>query len=74
MAQAFVAAAQQSGPRGGDKVYSTNWGMLGAVRRAGRGAFMIRSMLSLEPATVTNRSYPLLFQTGETSYGRAPKS
>ena len=27
-------------------------------------------MLSLEPATITNRSYPLLFQTGETAYGR----
>jgi hypothetical protein len=27
-------------------------------------------MLSLEPATVTNRRYPLLFQTGETAYGR----
>jgi hypothetical protein len=26
-------------------------------------------MLSLEPATVTNRRYPELFQTGETAYG-----
>ena len=26
-------------------------------------------MLSLEPATVTDRRYPLLFQTGETAYG-----
>jgi hypothetical protein len=26
-------------------------------------------MLSLEPATVTRRKYPLLFQTGETAYG-----
>jgi hypothetical protein len=30
---------------------------------------MLRSMLSLEPATVTSRRYPLLFQTGETAYG-----
>jgi hypothetical protein len=30
---------------------------------------MLRSMLSLEPATVTDRRYPLLFQTGETAYG-----
>lgn len=30
---------------------------------------MLRSMLSLEPATVTERRYPLLFQTGETAYG-----
>ncbi len=27
-------------------------------------------MLSLEPATITNRSYPELFQTGETAYGK----
>jgi hypothetical protein len=26
-------------------------------------------MLSLEPATVTDRRYPELFQTGETAYG-----
>ena len=31
---------------------------------------MFDTMLSLEPATVTNRSYPLLFQTGETAYGQ----
>jgi hypothetical protein len=30
---------------------------------------MLRSMLSLEPATITNRRYPLLFQTGETAFG-----
>ena len=27
-------------------------------------------MLSLEPATITGRRYPLLFQTGETAYGK----
>ena len=31
---------------------------------------MFQLMLSLEPATVSNRSYPLLFQTGETAYGK----
>jgi hypothetical protein len=31
---------------------------------------MFQSMLSLEPATVTNERYPLLFQTGETAYGK----
>jgi hypothetical protein len=35
------------------------------------GSFMFQSMLSLDPATVTNRRYPLLFQTGETAYGKA---
>ena len=31
---------------------------------------MLRSMVSLEPLTVQNRRYPLLFQTGETAYGQ----
>jgi hypothetical protein len=43
--------------------------MLGAIHKLGRGSLMLRSMLSLEPATVTDRRYPLLFQTGETAYG-----
>jgi hypothetical protein len=69
MGQAFIVATQQSGPRGGDKVYSANWGMLGAVHRLGRGSIMLRSMVSLDPLTVTSRRYPLLFQTGESAYG-----
>jgi hypothetical protein len=52
-----------------DKLWSTNWGMLGAVHTLGKGSIMLRSMLSLEPATVTDRRYPELFQTGETAYG-----
>ncbi len=70
MGQAFVVGTQQGGPRGGDKVYSANWGMLGAVHRLGGGAIMLRSMVSLDPLTVTNRRYPLLFQTGESAYGK----
>src|SRR4051794_4032081 len=69
MAQAFLVDTQQSGPRGGDKFYSTNWGMLSAIHRLGGGSLMLRSMMSLEPATVTDRRYPLLFQTGETAFG-----
>jgi hypothetical protein len=71
MAQAFLVDTQQSGPRGGDKFYSTNWIMANAEHRAGEhGAFQFNLMLSLEPATVTNRRYPLLLQTGETAYGQ----
>jgi hypothetical protein len=71
MAQAFLVDTQQSGPRGRDKFYSTNWFMAGAEHRIGEnGAFQTDVMLSLEPATVTNRRYPLLFQTGETAYGK----
>jgi hypothetical protein len=71
MANAFLLDTQQSGPRGGDKFYSSNWGMITAGHRVGaNGAFQADLMLSLEPGTVTNRRYPLLFQTGETAYGR----
>lgn len=70
MAQGFINDTQQSGPRGGDKLYSGNWLMAGAEHRVGaKGAFQAELMLSLEPATVTDRRYPLLFQTGETAYG-----
>jgi hypothetical protein len=69
MGQAFLVDTQQTGPLGADKLYSTNWGMLGAMHRMGRGGVMLRTMLSLEPATITERRYPLLFQTGETAFG-----
>jgi hypothetical protein len=67
---AFVEDIQQSGPRGGDKLFSTNWFMGEAEHKFGGGTFSIRTMLSLEPATVTDRRYPELFQTGETAYGK----
>jgi hypothetical protein len=71
MGLGYLVDTQQSGPRGGDKLYSPNWFMAGAVHRIGaNGSLMITAMLSLEPATITNRSYPLLFQTGETAYGK----
>jgi hypothetical protein len=71
MGDGFVVETQQSGPRGGDKLYSTNWFMGTAEHRAGaNGAFQLDLMLSLEPATVTGRRYPLLFQTGETAFGQ----
>lgn len=66
---AFVLDTQQSSPRGGDKFFSTNWFMLMAQRSLGPGQLTLRAMLSLEPATITNRRYPLLFQQGETAYG-----
>lgn len=70
MGLGFLSDIQQSGPRGGDKLYSTNWLMASAEHRVGTsGAFETVLMLSLEPATITERRYPLLFQTGETAYG-----
>ncbi len=69
MAQAFVVDTQQSAPRGGDKFYSANWFMASALHSVGRGSVALTAMVSLDPATVTNRRYPLLFQTGETAFG-----
>jgi hypothetical protein len=68
-ANAFVLDTQQSSPRGGDKLFSTNWFMPMAERKFGPGQLTLRAMISLEPATVTSERYPLLFQQGETAYG-----
>jgi hypothetical protein len=68
-ANAFIADIQQSGPRGGDKFFSTNWLMPMLTNKWGAHALTLRTMLSLEPATITDRRYPLLFQTGETAFG-----
>ncbi|MBI4460098.1 MAG: hypothetical protein HY648_08580 [Acidobacteria bacterium] len=66
----FVNEIQQTGPRGGDKFFSTNWFMGMAERKVGTGSFLFRAMMSLDPLTVTKRRYPELFQTGETAFGR----
>ena len=69
-ANVFALDEQQSGPRAADRFFSTNWFMGMAQRRAGPGTFTARAMLSLEPATITGRQYPLLFQQGETGFGK----
>jgi Cu/Ag efflux protein CusF len=66
---AFINQVVQSGPRGDDKLFSTNWIMGMADRPLGGGHLMLRSMLSLEPLTV-GKKYPELFQSGETIGGR----
>jgi len=70
MGQGFLVDTQQSGPRGGDKFYSPNWWMASAFHSVGRGTLELQAMISLEPATITDRRYPELFQTGETAYGK----
>ena len=66
----FLNEIQQTGPRGGDKFFSTNWFMPMAQRKVGKGTLTLRTMLSLEPATVSQRRYPELFQQGETAFNR----
>src|SRR5579864_3768112 len=70
MGSAFLVDTQQTGPRGSDKFFSESWGMFAASHQAAGGTFMFQLMLSLDPATVTERRYPELFQTGETAFGR----
>ena len=82
-ANAFAADTQQQadGHRGRDAFFSTNWLMpmaqrsFGAGRADGNGTrggqLTLRTMLSLEPATVGRRNYPELFQQGETAFGAA---
>jgi len=67
---AFVNALQQSGPRGYDKFFSTNWFMPMAQKSFGQSQLTLRAMISLEPATATHRFYPALFQQGETAFGK----
>ena len=68
--EVFLNEIQQTGPRGADKVFSTNWFMPMAQRNLGRGTLTLRTMLSLEPATVSAQRYPELFQQGETAFGK----
>jgi hypothetical protein len=65
----FLQYDRQDGPRGADQFGSLNWGMLMGSRRIGAGWLQLRTMLSLDPATVTGRGYPLLLQSGETYRG-----
>ncbi len=72
MAHGFVFAQydKQSGERGDDQFGSLNWAMLMATHDLAGGRFQARTMLSLDPFTVTNRGYPLLLQSGETHQGQ----
>ena len=73
---AFIADTQQQAQshRGGDELFSTNWLMPMAMHPLGPdgkyGRLTLRTMLSLEPATITSRNYPELFQQGETAFGK----
>jgi hypothetical protein len=66
----LVAEQQQTGPRGHDKLYSANWIMPMALHSFGAGQLTLRAMFSLEPATISGRYYPELFQQGETAFGK----
>ena len=66
----FAQYDYQSGERGDDQFGSLNWGMLMASHELAGGMFQARTMLSLDPWTVSNRGYPLIVQSGETYRGQ----
>ncbi len=66
----FLQYDKQGGPRGDEQFGSLNWAMLMASRDLLGGRFQARTMLSLDPATVSNQGYPLLLQTGESYNGQ----
>ena len=60
-----------AGSRGGYKFDMPNMWMFMGQRNVGKnGLFHFSSMLSLDPITVGESGYPLLFQTGETYNGQ----
>jgi len=66
----FVQEDGQTNTRGAWQFGSLNWGMLMASREVAGGRFQLRTMLSLDAATVTDSGYPLLLQTGESFHGQ----
>ena len=69
---AFGQFNHQGGPRGASQFGLPNWGMCMASHDLAGGRFLARTMLSLDPATVTGRGYPLLLQTGKSFHGEEP--
>ena len=65
----FLQYDKQTGDRGDEQFGSLNWIMVMTSRNLAGGHFQARTMLSLDPFTVSNRGYPLLLQTGETYSG-----
>ncbi len=69
---ADVVYDHQGGPRGDDDLFGPTMLMVMAQRPAMRGTFGLRTMVSIDPATVGKSGYPLLLQTGETADGHTP--
>ena len=62
MGQAFIVDTQQSEPRGGDKLYSVNWGMLGAVHKLGRGSLRCARCSAWSPPRSQTAAIPCCFK------------
>ena len=69
-ANVFVGTSQQTRAARRRQVFLDQLVYADGGAEAGAGAVDARTMFSLEPATVTGRQYPLLFQQGETAFGK----
>lgn len=69
-AAAFGTSVTETGPRKENRVFSTNW-LQGGVQRdlGGRGMFLARARVSLEPLTIPKEGYPQLMQYVSQSSG-----
>jgi hypothetical protein len=66
----FAGFDTQTGDRGDDSFFSTNWIMVMGRRPLGGGEISLRGMASVEDWTVGDRGYPLLLQNGEGLHDR----
>lgn len=66
---AFAQYNVQGGDRGDKQFGALNWGMFMASRGVKGGRFQLRTMFSIDAATIGPRGYPLLAQAGETYNG-----
>jgi len=68
---AFVQFLHEAAPehRGATQAGSINWAMAMARRPFARGWFGVRTMMSLEPVTISGCGYPNLLATGELCNG-----
>ena len=69
---AFLHYVDEGDDRGDEDVGSVNWVMGMASREFAGGDLSLRSMLSLEPATLGECGYPVLLASGETCDGGRP--
>jgi hypothetical protein len=65
----FATYNHQDSDRGEKQFRSQNWLMGMGSRKIGPGQLFVSSMISFEPATVTQRGYSQLFQMGEAYNG-----
>jgi hypothetical protein len=66
---AFGQYDVQGSHRGDDQLGIVDWEMAMLMRRVGAGLLHLHGMISLEPATIGARGYPLLLQSGESHKG-----